>query len=178
MSSLGALARASIRSAHNVGKVEIRKKNRIVSHGSFYCVACVSGRENTKFDDFRHILPLRTNHIPCCYLFWVSNIATISQVCGRRSFNTLFLVPTPSVAKDLMPKDIMSSDPRQWMVFDQLVMAVQRCAEARWRREDLANWPSTIQCLGSDDIISLASSLLLLRVLVLKTVSGSWSQFA
>ena len=52
ISSLGALARASIRSAHNVGKVEILKKHRIVSHGSFYCVACVSGRENTKFDDF------------------------------------------------------------------------------------------------------------------------------
>ena len=63
----------------------------------------------------------------------------------------------------------------------------------------MANWPNTIQCLGSDDIISLGiKSSAFLRVLVLKTVqefgpifldlsctrryvkkiflSGSWSQ--
>ena len=36
------------------------------------------------------------------------------------------------VAQDRMPRDInvMSSEPRHWMVFGQLVMAVQCCAEA------------------------------------------------
>ena len=38
--------------------------------------------------------------------------------------------PTPSVAEDLMPRDIMSSEPRHWMVFGQLAMPVQCCAEA------------------------------------------------
>ena len=38
-------------------------------------------------------------------------------------------VPTPSLAKDLMPRDIMSSEPRHWMVFGQLVMPVQRCKD-------------------------------------------------
>ena len=33
-------------------------------------------------------------------------------------------------AEDLMPRDIMSSEPRHWMVFGQLVMPVQCCAEA------------------------------------------------
>ena len=37
-------------------------------------------------------------------------------------------------AEDLMPRDIMSSEPRHWMVFGQLVMPVQCCAEARRRR--------------------------------------------
>ena len=32
-------------------------------------------------------------------------------------FSEKFLVPIPSVAKDLMPRDIMSSEPRHWMVF-------------------------------------------------------------
>ena len=36
-----------------------------------------------------------------------------------------FLVQTPSVAEDEMPRDIMSSEPRHWMVFGQLVMPVQ-----------------------------------------------------
>ena len=46
-----------------------------------------------------------------------------------------FPVPTPSVAKDLMPRDIMSSEPRH-------------CT-------GMTNWPNTIQCLGSDNIMSL-----------------------
>ena len=46
-----------------------------------------------------------------------------------------FLLPTPSVAKHLMPRDIMSSEPRHWMVVGQLAMPVQ--------------------CLGSDDLMSL-----------------------
>ena len=47
------------------------------------------------------------------------------------------------------------------MVFEQLVMRVQCCAEARRRRASaqhctgMTNWPNTIQCLGSDDIMSL-----------------------
>ena len=41
-----------------------------------------------------------------------------------------FLVPTPSVAEDLTPRDIVSSEPRHWMVFGQLVMLVQCCVEA------------------------------------------------
>ena len=58
-------------------------------------------------------------------------------------------------AEDLMPRDIMSSEPRHWMVFGQLVMPVQCCAEARRRRRasaqhctGMTNWPNTIQCLG------------------------------
>ena len=51
------------------------------------------------------------------------------------------------------------------MVFGQLAMPVQCCAGA------MANWPNTIQCLGSDDIMSLGiKSSAFLRVLVLKTV--------
>ena len=38
------------------------------------------------------------------------------------------------VTKDLMPRDITSSEPRHWMVFGQFVMPVQCCAEARRRR--------------------------------------------
>ena len=33
-------------------------------------------------------------------------------------------------AEELMPRDIMSSEPRHWMVFGQLVMPVQCCAGA------------------------------------------------
>ena len=41
-----------------------------------------------------------------------------------------FLEPTSSVAaEDLMPRDIMSSEPRHWLVFGQLVMNVQ-CSAA------------------------------------------------
>ena len=40
-----------------------------------------------------------------------------------------FFVPTPSVAKDLMPREIMSSEPRPWMLFGRLVLPVQCCAE-------------------------------------------------
>ena len=71
----------------------------------------------------------------------------------------------------------MASEPRHWMVFGQLVMPVQCCAEARRRRASaqyctgMTNWPNTIQCLGSDDIMSLGiKSSAFLRVLVLKTV--------
>ena len=60
-----------------------------------------------------------------------------------------FSVPTPSVANDLMPREIMSSEPRHWMVFGQLVMLVHCCAEPL-----------------------LASSLLQLRVLVLKLLAN------
>ena len=50
-----------------------------------------------------------------------------------------------------MPRDIMSSEPRHWMVFGQLVMPVQCCAEA------LPQY--------SDDIMSLGiRSSALLRV--------------
>ena len=49
------------------------------------------------------------------------------------------------------------------MVFGQLVMPVQCCAGARRRAAGapaqhctgMTNWPNTIQCLGSDDIMSL-----------------------
>ena len=60
------------------------------------------------------------------------------------------------------------------MVFGQLVMPVQCCAEAKilvprsWYQDlgtrilasaqhctGMTNWPNTIQCLGSDDIMSL-----------------------
>ena len=34
------------------------------------------------------------------------------------------------VKKKMMPRDIMSSEQRHWMVFGQLSMAVQCCAEA------------------------------------------------
>ena len=71
--------------------------------------------------------------------------------------------PTPSVAQNLMPRDIMSSEPRNWMVFGQLVVPVQCCAGAppHFRRAQaqhctgMTNWPHTIRCLGSDDIMSL-----------------------
>ena len=49
-------------------------------------------------------------------------------------FPEKFLIPTPSVAKDLMPRDILSSEPRHWIVFGKLVMPVQYYAEARRRR--------------------------------------------
>ena len=51
----------------------------------------------------------------------------------HREFPEKYLVPRPLVAEDLMPRDTIFSKPRHWMVFDQLVMAVQRCAEARRR---------------------------------------------
>ena len=66
-------------------------------------------------------------------------------------------------AEDLMPRDIMSSEPRHWMVFGQLVMPVQCCAGA-WRRTagapaqhctGMTSWPKTIRCLGQDDLMSL-----------------------
>ena len=60
-----------------------------------------------------------------------------------------------------MPTDIMSSEPRHRIVFGQLVMLVQCCAEARWRLcLSTAVWPNTIQCLdclGSDGIKSFAT---------------------
>ena len=55
------------------------------------------------------------------------------------------LVPTPSVAKDLMPRDIMSSEPRHWMVFGQLVMPVQCCAEAPAEGHGRTKNPKRIQ---------------------------------
>ena len=61
-----------------------------------------------------------------------------------------------------MPRDIMSSEPRHWMVFGQLVMAVQCCAEAPPQ-----------PCLVSDDIMSLGiKSSAFLRALVLQHVHG------
>ena len=39
-----------------------------------------------------------------------------------------------TILRYMMPRDIMSSEPRHWMVFGQLVMAVQCCAEGRRRR--------------------------------------------
>ena len=44
-------------------------------------------------------------------------------------FPEQLLVPTPSVAENLMQRDIMLSEPRHWMVFGQLVMPVQRCKD-------------------------------------------------
>ena len=38
------------------------------------------------------------------------------------------VVNTLRKAEDLMPRDIMSSEPRHWMVFGQLVVPVQCCA--------------------------------------------------
>ena len=58
----------------------------------------------------------------------------------------------------MMPRDVMSSEPRHWIVFGQLVMPVQCCAEARQSAQHctaMINWPNTIQCIGSDDIMSL-----------------------
>ena len=40
------------------------------------------------------------------------------------------VVNTLRKAEDSMPRDIMSSEPRHWMVFGQLVMTVQCCAGA------------------------------------------------
>ena len=57
-----------------------------------------------------------------------------------------------------MPRDIMSSEPAA------AVPHAQHCT-------GMANWPNTIQCLGSDDIISLGIKFsAFLRVLVLKNV--------
>ena len=58
---------------------------------------------------------------------WVPGFAIGSWIHG--GFSEKLLVPTPSVAKDLMPRDIMSSEPRHWMVFGQLVMPVQHCKD-------------------------------------------------
>ena len=44
------------------------------------------------------------------------------------------------------------------MVFGQLVMPVQCCAEAPAAavpQHSMTKWPNTIQCLGQDDIMSL-----------------------
>ena len=43
------------------------------------------------------------------------------------------------VNKDLMTRDIMSSEPRHWIVFGQLVVPVLCCAETR-RRSSLLSW--------------------------------------
>ena len=40
------------------------------------------------------------------------------------------VVNTVRKAENLMPRDIRSSLPRHWMVFGQLVMPVQCCAQA------------------------------------------------
>ena len=66
-------------------------------------------------------------------------------------------------AENLVPRDIMSFEPRHWIVFGQLVSSsggasAQHCT-------GMTNWPHTIQSLGSDDI--MASNLLLLKVMVL-----------
>ena len=71
----------------------------------------------------------------------------------------------------------MSSEPSHWMVFWPVGHA---CAELCWgtrrRRRapaqhctGMANWPNTIQCLGSDDIMSLGIKSSATEVL------GSWS---
>ena len=119
-----------------------------------------------QFHDF-HKLNIQKPHI------WTSNFwAPISSTLRK--------------AEDLMPRDIMSSEPRHWMVFGQLAMPVQCCAEARWRAlhcTGMTNWPNTIQCLGSDDIMSLDTksypSLLPLRrwslnLSPLSAVRASW----
>ena len=51
-------------------------------------------------------------------------------------------------AEDLMPRDIMSSEPRHWMMPAAAGAPAQHCTA-------MTNWPNTIQCLGSDDIMSL-----------------------
>ena len=55
---------------------------------------------------------------------------SVVKTKNHRALIERFLVPTPSVAKDLMSRDIMSSEPRHWMVFGQLAMPVHCCAEA------------------------------------------------
>ena len=72
-----------------------------------------------------------------------------------------FKIPTPSLATYLMPRDIVSSEPRHWMVFGQLVMPVECCAEAPpppclstalHGHDQLAKYHP---CLGSTKIMSL-----------------------
>ena len=95
--------------------------------------------------------------------FWTSFFLTYHLVQDmsrklRPNSWTVFCTNTLRKAEDLMPRDIMSSKPRHWMVFDQLVMAVQRCFNTALHstaqhRTAMASWPNTIQCLGSDSNI-------------------------
>ena len=58
------------------------------------------------------------------------------------------------------------------MVFGQLVMPVQRRASAQ-HCTGMTNWPNTIQCLGSDDIMSpgiKSSALLRVKDLVFRNL--------
>ena len=68
------------------------------------------------------------------------------------------------------------------MVFGQLVMPVQCCAGARRRAagapaqhcKGMTNWPNTIQCLDSDDLMSLGiKSSAFLKVFTM----GSWIHY-
>ena len=61
-------------------------------------------------------------------------VQDMSRKLGPNS-RKVFSTNTLRKAEDLMPRDIMSSEPRHWMVLGQLAMPVQ--------------------CLGSDDTMSL-----------------------
>ena len=52
-------------------------------------------------------------------------------------FMKIFFWPTPSMVEDLMPWDIMSSEPMHWMLFGQLVMAVRFCAKAYGKNDKI-----------------------------------------
>ena len=62
------------------------------------------------------------------------------KTAGTNILERFLIRLTPLIAKDLMPRDIMPSEPRHWMISGQLVMAVQGCAET-WRRRSLSTAP-------------------------------------
>ena len=67
------------------------------------------------------------------FFFTYLLVQNMSRKLGPNSWK-VFSTNTLRKAEDLMPRDIMSSEPRHWMVFGQLAMPVQCCAEARRRR--------------------------------------------
>ena len=58
----------------------------------------------------------------------LSNVPTSQGL--PKMWGPFFAAKCNVLVEDLMPRDIVSSEPRHWMVFGQLVMAVQCCAEA------------------------------------------------
>ena len=60
-----------------------------------------------------------------------NNLEQRSHKLGAsRNPGPFFVAKRKMLAEDLMSRDIMSSEPRHWMVFGQLVMPVQCYAEA------------------------------------------------
>ena len=64
-------------------------------------------------------------HVVCMYHI----VQDMSRQLGPNSWK-VFSTNTLRKAEDLMPRDIMSFEPRHWIVFGQLPMPVQCCAEA------------------------------------------------